>query len=378
MRLGRRLLVAVVAAALTASCNREAPEEVESDTVVPVMTQAAELGSIRAVIHATGLVTPAPGADLVVIAPEAGRIAEMPKAEGDRVRRGDLLVRFEIPAAGAEAARQAAEVTRAQANLEAARAAQTRARELFDKGVGARRDMEDADRAVADAEAALSQAQASRSAANTLADRAVVRATFDGIVARRLHNPGDLVEPAAADPVLRVIDPRRLEVTASVPISDVPRVSVGAAARLRGREEGPDLSMKVTSLPVAVEPGTATVPVRLGLPPTALLPVGSPLQIEIDAEEHANVVLVPANALVREGEATAVFVAEGDKAARRPVVVGLANEQQAELRSGVKAGEHVIIAGQAGLPDGATITEEPPSEEPPEEPGAPGADSAGR
>ena len=364
------LLVAAVTAAFAASCNREAPEEVESDTVVPVMTQPAALGSIRALIHATGLVTPAPGAELVVIAPEAGRIAEMPKAEGDRVRRGDLLVRFEIPAAGAEAARQAAEVTRAQANLEATRAAQTRSRELFDRGVGARREMEDADRAVADAEAALSQAQASRTAANTLADRAVVRATFDGIVARRLHNPGDLVEPAAADPVLRIIDPRRLEVTASVPISDVPRVTVGAGAHVSGREDAPELSMKVTSLPVAVEPGTATVPVRLGLPATVLLPVGSPLQIDIDAEEHANVVLVPVNALVREGEATAVFVVEGDKAARRPVVVGLANQQQAELRSGVKVGEHVIIAGQAGLPDGATITEDAPSGEPAEERGA--------
>jgi len=359
MNAARRVLCAVITAALAASCNREAPEEVESDTVVPVMTQPASTGSIRAVIHATGLVTPAPGAELVVIAPEAGRISEIPKAEGDRVRRGDLLVRFDIPSATAEAARQGAEVARAQANLESARAAQLRAHELFDKGVAARRDMEDADRAIADAEAALAQAQASRAAANSLADRALVRATFDGIVARRQHNPGDLVEATATDPVMRVIDPRRLEVTASVAISDVPRVMVGANARLGGAG-APEVSMKVASLPAAVEPGTATVPVRLTLPATAMLPVGTPLQIDIDAEEHANVVLVPLDALVREGEATAVFVAEGDKAARRPVVVGLANAEQVELRSGVKAGEQVIIAGQAGLPDGATISVEAP------------------
>jgi multidrug efflux pump subunit AcrA (membrane-fusion protein) len=91
-----------------------------------------------------------------------------------------------------------------------------------------------------------------------------------------------------------------------------------------------------------------------------MLPVGTPLQIDIDAEEHANVVLVPAVAIVREGEETAVFVAEGDKATRRPVVIGLENEEQAELRSGVKPGEQVIVEGQAGLPDGATISVEPP------------------
>jgi membrane fusion protein (multidrug efflux system) len=355
-----RFLCLLTAVGLSVSCSSEAPEEVESDTVVPVMTQPASLGTIRAVIHATGLVTPAPGADLVIVAPEPGRIAEMPKAEGDRVRRGDLLVRFEFPSTRAEAARQEAEVTRAQANLETARAAQARAHELFDKGVAARRDMEDADRAVTDAEAALTQAQASRTAADALAERAVVRATFEGIVAKRYHNPGDLVEAAAADPVMRIIDPRRLEVTASVPISDVPRVALGAAARRAGGPDEAQVPMRVTSLPAAVEPGTATVPVRLALQATAMLPTGTPLQIEIDAEEHKTVVLVPSDAIVREGEETAVFVAEGDKAHRRPVVIGLENEEHAELRSGVKAGEQIIVAGQAGLPDGATISVEPP------------------
>ena len=65
-----------------------------------------------------------------------------------------------------------------------------------------------------------------------MAGRATVRATFDGIVARRMHNPGDLVEATASDPVLRVIDPRRLEVVAAVPLADAPRVEVGAPAHL--------------------------------------------------------------------------------------------------------------------------------------------------
>ncbi len=92
--------------------------------------------------------------------------------------------------------------------------------DLFDRGVAARKEVEDADRAVADAQAALAQAEAARAAANLVAARSVVRATFDGVVAKRYHNPGDLVEPVSADPVLRVIDPRRLEVVASVPLAD--------------------------------------------------------------------------------------------------------------------------------------------------------------
>ena len=57
----------------------------------------AATGSIRGVVHATGVVSPAPGAELVVIAPEPARIVEIPHAEGDRVQQGDVLVRFEIP-----------------------------------------------------------------------------------------------------------------------------------------------------------------------------------------------------------------------------------------------------------------------------------------
>ena len=211
---------ALVTVTVLTACRSDTAEEVESETVVSVKTAVATRGDIQAVIHATGVVTPAPGAELVVVAPEAARIAELPRATGDRVRRGDLLVRFEIPTAAAEVQRQRAEVGRALASLENAKAAQARATALFERGVAARKEVEDSNRAVADAEAALTQARASVAASEALANRAIVRATFDGVIARRLHNPGDLVEPTVSDPVLRVVDPRRLEVVASVPVTD--------------------------------------------------------------------------------------------------------------------------------------------------------------
>jgi RND family efflux transporter MFP subunit len=292
-----------------------------------------------------------------VIAPEPARIAEIPHSEGDRVQQGDVLVRFEIPNAAAEVQRQNAELQRAQAAVANAKANQIRAQNLFDRGVAARKDVEDADRAVADAEASVEQARASLAAASATAARSVVRATFAGIVAKRYHNPGDVVEAVAGDPVLRVIDPRRLEAVASVPLSDSPRIVIGAPARLAAVPTGgPAVGLKVVSRPAAVDPGTATVPIRLGFNTPTSFPAGTPVQLDIDAEEHANVVLIPAQALVREGEETAVFVAEGEKAQRRPVEIGLSDGMHIEIVKGVKAGEMVIVDGQAGLPDGATIT----------------------
>ena len=340
----------------TGACRSQTEEEVESEAVVAVKTAPAATGTIQGVIHATGVVSPAPGAELVVVAPEAARIAEVTRAVGDRTRRDDVLVRFEIPAWTADVERQQAEVKRAQSNLDNARAVETRARELFARGVAARKEVEESGREVADAEAALAQAQASLAASQALASRATVRATFDGIVARRLHNPGDLVEPAASDPVLDVIDPHRLEVLASIALADARRVEVGAAAHISSAPfDAAEVGLKVVSRPAAVEAGTATTPVRLGFDTAPNIPSGTPVEVDIDAEKHEGAVLVPTVALVRSGEDVAVFVVSSGKAQRRAVKTGLSDGTNVEIITGVRPGDMVIVDGQAGLPDGATI-----------------------
>jgi RND family efflux transporter MFP subunit len=361
-----RLLVLITCAALLPACGKDAPEEVETATVVPVTTAAAATGTIRATIHATGLVEPAPGADFLVTAPENARIAEMPQAEGDRVRRGDLLVRFEIPSLAADTAAKRAEVDRAQARLTNARAAKTRAHDLFDRGVAAHKEVEDADRELADAEAALREAEAARTASAALAERSEVRARFDGIVARRTHNPGDVVDASATDPILRVIDPNRLEVVASVALADLPHVRPRAAARLLVSGEDPE-PLTVVSRPAAVEAQTGAAPVRLAFARGTALAAGTPVEVDIDGQQHDHVVVVPLSAVVREGDEAAVFVVTGDKAQRKPVTLGLADATQVEVVSGIKAGDTIVVSGQNGLPDGATVTTTPG--------GAPGAGS---
>lgn len=349
--------VVLACVATASSCTRQAAEEVVSDTVVPVMAARAVTGPIRGRVHTTGLVTPAPGGELVIVAPEAARIVDLPHAEGDGVRKGEMLVRFEIPSSAAEVQKQAAEVARAQAAVGNAEANRVRAHDLFGRGIAARKDVEDADRAVADAQAARAQAEAAREAARLVVARSIVRATFDGVVAKRYHNPGDVVEPVSTDPVLRVIDLRRLEVVASVPLADAPRIMIGAAAHLANVQAGdPAVGLKVLSRPVAVEAGTASIPIRLAFDALTTLPAGMPVQVEIDAELHPNAVLIPAPALVREGEATAVFAVSGNKAQRRPVQIGIADGARIEIVSGLAAGELVVVDGQAGLPDGATIS----------------------
>jgi multidrug efflux pump subunit AcrA (membrane-fusion protein) len=79
------------------------------------------------------------------------------------------------------------------------------------------------------------------------------------------------------------------------------------------------------------------------------------VQVVVDAEHHTNAVLVPREAIVRDGDETAVFIARDDKAHRQPVTIGLTDADHVEIVKGIAAGDNVIVDGQAGLPDDATI-----------------------
>jgi len=328
----------------------------ETTEKVPVTVQEARAGTIRRSIFATGVVTPAPGAELLVTAPQPARILEIARAEGDVVRKGEILVRFEIPSLGAERAGRESDRARAQARLDNALAAEKRVEGLYERGIAAGKEVEDAKRDLAEARAALAESEKAVSAAEVLERRETVEAGFDGIVASRWHNPGDLVEASASDPILRVIDPGRLQVEAAVPLGLLDQVAVGAAARIRSSSGSGDEEGVVKTRPGAVEPSTGTAMLRVAFSRPSSLPVGTPVEIEIQGEEHAGAVVVPVAAVVRERSESFVYVVDGGGVAhRRPIGLGIVTAADAEILSGIAPGDRVVVKGQAALPDGAAV-----------------------
>jgi hypothetical protein len=130
----------------------------------------------------------------------------------------------------------------------------------------------------------------------------------------------------------------------------------GTTARLAGVAGSGVVRLTVSSRPGAVAVLGGTVPVRLTPVEPVTLAVDSPVQVDIDLEEHANAVLVAPEALVRDGGTAAVFVVAGNRAERREVTTGVVDDRYVEITSGVRAGELVITRGQSGLEDGAAIS----------------------
>ncbi len=373
-----RPLVLVLVSATCVACGggSHTEEEVNASAPVPVTTQPVSRGTVEAVISATGIIAAAPGAELVVVAPLPARVAKIPKAEGDRVRQGELLVEFDVPTSQADVAKTEADLAQAHARLANSRAALTRLQGLLERGVAARKEVEDAQREATESEAAVKAAEVARAAVQRVAARTTVTAPFNGVVAKRFHNPGDLVDAAATDPVLRVVDPARTEVTVAVPATVANRVKPGEQVRLRAtvlstpaEAAAPVWPAAVLTRPSVVDPATSTASARVTLHPAkakdkakdkddaeAPPPIGTPVRVEIVTDTHNDVLTVPSSAVVRDDDKTVVYVVGSDKKAhRKEVTLGLTGASVVEVASGLSAGEAVIIRGQEALPDGAAV-----------------------
>ncbi len=113
---------------------------------------------------------------------------------------------------------------------------------------------------------------------------------------------------------------------------------------------------RVRDISPVVDPKTGTVKVTVAVVDrTAAVRPGAFVRAQIETDRRDEAVLVPKLAVVREGSEDFVFVASGDRAERRPVLLGYTRDGAVEIVEGLAPDEDVIVAGQTTLEDGALI-----------------------
>jgi RND family efflux transporter MFP subunit len=190
-----------------------------------------------------------------------------------------------------------------------------------------------------------------------------IEVPFDGVVTHRNVDTGDLTRPGPDGPPLFVVAGSDV-VTIEVDVPEAFAAEVNPGDRARGEAPGDERPVrrgeggrgKVSRISWAIDPKTRTIRVEIDIPnPEGRLRPGLYAYATIVAEEHADVLTVPATAIVEEnGKARCVVVADG-KAARRPVVLGLNDGTRAEVVSGLSAGDSVVKANAASLADGQPV-----------------------
>lgn len=306
-----------------------------------------------------------PQLQAVVAAQASGTLRTLAVQAGDRVQANQLLARIDERALAAGLASGDAAVAQAQAALLQARQQEQRTRELQVQGFIAAAALDTAQAQLKAAEAAVAAAQAGRQQAAVARGFAEVRAPFAGLVRATHAEPGDLAAPGK--PLLTVYAPEKLRVVVQVPLSQA------AAARSAGRLEVqlPDgqLIRPIRSIALpAADAGSQTQTWRLDLDAAAVarhaLQPGTPVRVRFAEPAAAALaaapqrLLVPAAAVLRRGELTAVYVVQGNRFVLRAVRTGAAQGDHVPVLAGLRAGERIaaqaVAAGLAGaVPAGA-------------------------
>ncbi len=270
-----------------------------------------------------------------------GSVIELNVRAGDTVRAGQVLLRIDARAAEQAAAASGAQVAAAQAQLDVARSELARRRELAARKYISQGALEQAESQHRAAQAQVKALSSQASAARTQTAFHVLRAPFDGVVAQLAVEQGDMAMPGR--PLLTVYDPAALRVSAHVPAS----VLGGSISNVRILLAGSEAELVPASVQVlpTVDARSLTQEVR------AVLPAGSRavpgqfarLQLAGAGAGGPQRVYVPASAVVRRAEVTAVYVLDAQQRPQlRQVRLGPVQGSEVEVLSGLDAGEPVV------------------------------------
>lgn len=360
-RLARPFVVLALALWLAASgCGRPAATEEGEAAAVPTIT--ADVGKVTRqdlveTLAVRGAITAVPNEDVRISSLVPGRVIAMTAAEGDPVKAGQVVAEIDPRPLEDQLRQAAAAFSQARAGLENAKLGLARAQRLFERGIAAGKEVEDARNQEAAAQAAADQAAAALDTAQRQVTRTKVTSPISGQVVKRLVSVGEQVDGTAAQPLLEVANLDRVELAANVPADRLPLVRVGQSAEITVEGSDQRLQGRLIALAPAVDPATNAATARIrAANPTHLLKVGMFALARIGIGEHKAVLTVPPTALARNesGEA-AVYVVTNGVAQRTPVAVGLETPQAVELVSGVSEGQAVLTSAVHGLGEKARL-----------------------
>ena len=366
-RSSREARAAVVVAALAvlaaAGCKRAGDEEIESAAVptIAAATGTVEKRDLVEPLLVRGSVTAPPNEDVRLAAQVPGRVVAMRVAEGDSVKAGEIVAEIETPPLEDQQRQARAALSQAQAAREAAKPNLARTERLFERGIAAGKEVEDARAQAAAAEAALEQAQAALATADRQLARAHVASPIAGHVVKRFVGVGEQVDGTPAQPLVEIANVERVEVAAHVAADRLGRVKLGQRAELRS-DAWPERSFEaeVIAISPAVDPATNAALVRLRVKnPDHLLRVGMFAEVRIGLAERKGALVVPASALSKSADGTAVYVVSGEDATRTKVEVGLETPELVEIVSGLEQGQKVLTSGIHGLGERAKLAQKP-------------------
>jgi membrane fusion protein, heavy metal efflux system len=334
----------------------------DAQTNAGVAVAPAAIVQLTDYLHVVGTVQPIDSRIGSVRSLARGRVQEVLVRMGDRVTAGQPLARLDNIEAGELASQYlSAKADRQKLSVQQANAARhlERSRNLVDIGVTSQRDLE-----LAESEhAALIEAVRAQDSVVAGFDAKLrrfgvteadfqsplitaIRSPFAGTVIRASVAPGDVVD--SGTPLFSITDLSEVWVQAEVYEKDLGRIKVGQPARISlDTYPGEVFSGQVTYISDVLDPKTRSAQVRSAVANhDRRLKLDMFVSVDVPTTAARKVLAVPLAALQNLDGKTVVFVRKSDRQFEvREVKVGLTTGVEAEILSGLREGEPVVVQG---------------------------------
>jgi HlyD family secretion protein len=375
------------------------------EPVVTIQAEKVKIRTITQIVTSTGKIQPE---IQVKISPEvSGEIVALPVKEGDRVKKGQLLMRIKADFYAAQRDQSTAGLLQAKASLSRTQPEYERVEALYQKGLASRSEYDQARAAHESSKAALAQATASLNQAEESLRKTTIFAPMDGTVSQLNSELGERVlgtQQFQGTEVMTIADLSRMEARVDVSETDVINVSIGDTARITvdampGKKVNAvvyEIANTATSKGLGTQEEVTNFEVKMRiLGKDVILRPGMSMTADIETETRADVLTVPIQSVttrqpkmeVKEGQGDGqsgavvqaggtlrqrsesktkeiVFVVDNGSVKAVPVKRGIADDSFVEIVEGLKEGQEVVSGSYKAinreLEDGAKVRVEEP------------------
>jgi HlyD family secretion protein len=313
-----------------------------------------------------------------------GQIAKIRVKEGDHVQQGEVLLELwnqDLVAQRELAQRQLAMAQERRRETcilaENARRESIRTQQLVAQGfvssqraddvnANARSRQASCEAAVSDIQRAEAQIRVSQAGI----ERTIITAPFSGVIGKISGELGEFTTPSPpgipTPPTIDLIDDRCLYVTAPMDEVDAPKIRVGQEARITldamPNKIFPGTIRRIAPYVTEIEKQARTVDIEVDfqhIPADIPLLVGYSADVEVILERRDEVLRIPTQAIRQENRVW--LVDAQNRLVEQPVEAGLSNWSFTEIRSGLKAGDQVLISfDREGIGTGVAVQRKQP------------------
>jgi membrane fusion protein (multidrug efflux system) len=285
-----------------------------------------------------------------------GIVTEIKFAEGQKVKKDNILFILESSIEKAEISIQNAEVDRWTALLERRQRLARSAEKLSETNNIARTRL---DQLLTDETEALAQLQIAKATlkiANNKFYKKIIRAPFDGIIGLKLKSIGEYLEPGEIITSLDSIDP--IEIDFEVPESAISSLKVGTNIKTFSRAWGNEVFTGIIkSIDTRISRDSRSITVRAEINNNELkLKPGMFMIVKLPVMIHKNAIIIPEESVLTDGTQRTVYVINNGITKATPVKLGQRLTGEVEVIEGIDANAIVVTGGIQKVRDGSKVT----------------------